>query len=135
GAVPTTITAFAEFIHPADRPAVLNKLNRTLAESGDHYYDEFRIKQQNGNVLWISSQARIIRSADGRAVRLIGVDIDINERMLAMEWLKTALGEVQKLKDRLQEENIYLQEEIRVASGFSDVIGQSEALRKVLRQA
>jgi transcriptional regulator with GAF, ATPase, and Fis domain len=42
---------------------------------------------------------------------------------------------VQKLKDRLQEENIYLQEEIRVAGGFSDVIGQSEALRKVLRQA
>jgi len=52
-----------------------------------------------------------------------------------MEWLKTALAEVQKLKDRLHEENIYLQEEVRLAGDFREIIGQSDALRKVLRQA
>ena len=39
------------------------------------------------------------------------------------------------MKDRLHEENIYLQEEIRDASDFGEIIGRSEALRKVLRQA
>ena len=133
--VPSTIEAFVEFIHPDDRDAAFNKFNRALAEDGDGYYDEFRIVHENGNVLWVSSQGRVIRAADGRAERMIGVTIDINERRLAMEWLKTALAEVQKLKDRLQEENIYLQEEIRVATGFGELIGQSEVLRRVLREA
>lgn len=49
--------------------------------------------------------------------------------------LKTALEEVQRLKNQLHEENIYLQEEIRVASNFGQIIGRSEALRRVLHQA
>jgi formate hydrogenlyase transcriptional activator len=49
--------------------------------------------------------------------------------------LKTALAEIQELKDRLHEENIYLQEEIRVASNFGEIIGASDALTRVLRKA
>jgi formate hydrogenlyase transcriptional activator len=135
GEVPATVESFVEFIHPEDREAASSKVNQTIAEGGNDYYDEFRIVARNGHVLWVSSKGRVIRSADGRPERMIGVNIDITERKLAMEWLKTALAEVQKLKDRLQQENIYLQEERRVASGFSEIIGQSEALRRVLRQA
>ena len=43
---------------------------------------------------------------------------DITERREAEESLKKALDEVQRLKDQLHQENIYLQEEIRVASNF-----------------
>lgn len=53
----------------------------------------------------------------------------------SQESLKTALKEVQRLKNQLHEENIYLQEEIRVASNFGQIIGHSEALRRVLHQA
>jgi PAS domain S-box-containing protein len=60
---------------------------------------------------------------------------DITERKEAEESLKKALTELQQLKDRLHEENIYLQEEIRVASNFGEIIGRSQALRRVLRQA
>ena len=66
--------------------------------------------------------------------KILAMVRDITERKQAEESLKNALAEVQHLKDRLHEENIYLQEEIRVASNFSEMIGQSEALRKVLRQ-
>ena len=60
---------------------------------------------------------------------------DITERKLAEESLKNALAEVELLKDRLHEENVYLQEEIRVASNFGEIVGASNALRKVLSQA
>jgi PAS domain S-box-containing protein len=60
---------------------------------------------------------------------------DITERRDAEESLKKALAEVQHLKDQLHQENIYLKEEIRVASNFGQIIGQSEALRRVLSQA
>jgi len=67
--------------------------------------------------------------------KILSIVRDISERKQAEESLKDALDEVRRLKDRLHEENIYLQEEIRVASNFGQIIGQSEALRKVLRQA
>ena len=64
---------------------------------------------------------------------------DLQRREAALhasqELLKTALKEVERLKNQLHEENIYLQEEIRVASNFGQIIGRSEALRRVLHQA
>ena len=64
---------------------------------------------------------------------------DLQRREAALhqseESLKTALDEVQRLKNQLHQENIYLQEEIRVAGNFGQIIGRSEALRRVLHQA
>lgn len=67
--------------------------------------------------------------------KILAMARDITERKLAEESLKQALSEVQKLKDRLHQENVYLQQEILVASNFGEIIGQSEALHRVLRQA
>lgn len=133
GEVTPTVETFVEFVHPNDRETAFSKVKQVLAE-GDEYYDEFRILRRNGKVLWVSSTGRVIRSVDGTPERMLGVNIDITERKQSMEWLKSALAEVQKLKDRLHEENVYLQEEIRVASEFREIVGQSEPLRKTLRQ-
>ena len=51
---------------------------------------------------------------------------------LSEESLKQALNELQQLKDKLHDENVYLQQEIRLASNAGEIIGQSEALRRVL---
>jgi formate hydrogenlyase transcriptional activator len=131
---PVTVERFLEFIHPDDRATVWGKVSQLLADGGD-YYDEFRIVQRNGHVLWLSSKGRVIRSPDGRAQKILGVNIDITDLKLAEASLKSALQEVQQLKDQLQEENIYLQEEVRGASHFGEIIGQSPALKRVLRQA
>jgi formate hydrogenlyase transcriptional activator len=130
----TTVEKFVEFIHPEDRDRVWRKVSAVIAER-EEYYDEFRLVQRDGRVLWVSSKGRLFRSASGQPERMIGVNIDITERKVAEEALKSALDEVRQLKDRLHEENIYLQEEIRVASDFGEIIGGSEVLRKVLRQA
>lgn len=134
GEVPPTVETFVEFIHPIDREPAFSRVSKVL-EEGDEYYDEFRIVPRNGKVIWVSATGRVIRSADGRPERMLGVNMDITERKQTTEWLKTALSEVQKLKDRLHEENVYLQEEIRVTSEFREIIGQSNALRKALSQA
>ncbi|HEX5886730.1 MAG TPA: sigma 54-interacting transcriptional regulator, partial [Pyrinomonadaceae bacterium] len=131
---PTTLERFVMFIHPDDREPVLRKVQQMISE-GDEYYDEFRIVPATGPTRWISSKGRIVRSADDRPERMLGVNMDITERKLAEESLKSALIEVQQLKDRLHEENIYLQEEIRDASNFGEIIGNSQALKRVLRQA
>jgi transcriptional regulator with GAF, ATPase, and Fis domain len=82
----------------------------------------------------VSSKGRVIRSEEGRAEKMIGVNIDITDRKLAEESLMSALAEVQQLKDRLHEENIYLKEEVRGAQNYGEIVGRSEALKRVLSQ-
>lgn len=48
--------------------------------------------------------------------------------------LSSALSEVEQLKARLQAENIYLQEEIKLAHDFEEIISQSHVMRKILHQ-
>jgi transcriptional regulator with GAF, ATPase, and Fis domain len=131
---PTTLETFVQFIHPEDRERALQGVNEVL-DHGDEYYDEFRIVRPDGQVIWVSSKSRLYRFPDGTPERMIGVNIDITARKLNEESLRQAHEELKLLKDRLHEENVYLKEEIRVASNFGEMIGESEALTKVLRQA
>ena len=63
----------------------------------------------------------------------------VNELTLVAESLAAAIGrsraitEIRKLKDQLQAENLYLREEVRLAHGFSEVIGEDRALRQCLQ--
>ena len=56
------------------------------------------------------------------------------ERMHAEAELRSAMAEIERLKNRLQAENIYLQEEIRSENNFDEIVGESPALVRVLRQ-
>ncbi len=58
---------------------------------------------------------------------------DITERKRAEEDLKNALAELERLKNRLQEENIYLQQEIQLTHNFENIISRSEVFKDVLR--
>jgi transcriptional regulator with GAF, ATPase, and Fis domain len=54
------------------------------------------------------------------------------ERLRAEDSLRAALAEVQALRNRLQHENVYLQEEIRREHNFVEMVGSSPALLDVL---
>jgi PAS domain S-box-containing protein len=56
------------------------------------------------------------------------------ERMKAEAELREAFAEIEKLKNRLHAENIYLQEEIRREHNFEEIVGSSPALHNVLQQ-
>ncbi|MGQ0794538.1 MAG: sigma-54 interaction domain-containing protein [Deltaproteobacteria bacterium] len=60
------------------------------------------------------------------------IEVAINNVRKA-EALRVALIEVQRLKSRLEAENIYLQEEVKTEYNFEEIIGQSEALRRALK--
>lgn len=59
---------------------------------------------------------------------------DITERNQADENLRQALSEIKQLKNRLQAENNYLQEQINLNHQFEDILGQSTPLKAVLHQ-
>ena len=60
---------------------------------------------------------------------------DISERKKREKNLNSALQTVEELKEKLQAENTYLQEEIRSEQNFGEIIGQSSALKKTMEEA
>src|SRR6185369_17321157 len=56
---------------------------------------------------------------------------EIDERRRAEESLRGTYAEIKLLKDRLQAENIYLQQEVARVDNFGEIIGQSNALSNV----
>jgi len=59
---------------------------------------------------------------------------EIEERKKAEESLQGTLAEIRELKSRLREENLYLREEINLIHSHKDIVGNSEAIRNVLKQ-
>ena len=63
-----------------------------------------------------------------------GCQIEIAERKQAEQALKQRENELEKLKNRLHAENVYLQEEIKLNHKFEEIIGSSKAIRSVLHK-
>ena len=59
---------------------------------------------------------------------------DITERKKSQEKLNLAYTEIEQLKNRLQAENSYLQEQVNLNHSFEDILGQSEPLKTLLYQ-
>ena len=72
--------------------------------------------------------------SDGRIVGSVVVFRDITERMSTQQRLHDALEELKELKQRLEQQNEYLQEEIRIEHSYREIVGQSEPILKIVRQ-
>ncbi|MCF7760877.1 MAG: PAS domain-containing protein [Cephaloticoccus sp.] len=85
--------AYSEWIdrlHPDDREACLTLTRDALA--GTKPYDtEFRVVWPDGQVRVIEAHATVFRDDGGTAVRMIGVNWDISERVRAEQTLKNLL--------------------------------------------
>jgi len=56
-------------------------------------------------------------------------------RKRADEEIRKHLQEIKTLKQRLERENIYLQEEVKLLADHGEIVGQSPAMKKILAQA
>ena len=70
----------------------------------------------------------------GKLVGAVVVFRDVTKEREAETALRDAYSEVEKLKNQLEQENIYLQEEINEEYNFSEIIGNCDAVKKVLKK-
>ncbi len=99
----------------------------------NEFNTEKRYLKKNGSIMWANTNCSSVRDLNGNFIYTFAMVEDITDRKRAEEALREALSEVEQLKNRLQAENIYLQEEIKSEYNFEEIIGQSESLRKALR--
>jgi len=114
-----------------DRDETLRKVN-TIFQSQRSGVVEFHCRAKDGRLLWIEANLSVIYGEDNSAIGLRGVSLDITSRKKAETELHTALKEVGELKEQLQRENLYLQDEIKREHNFEEIIGNSDEIRYVL---
>ncbi len=72
-----------------------------------------------------------VEDEDGTVTHVLGYGQQITELKKAEEELRTALAEVEALKDRLHDENQYLREELQAEYNFEEMVGESPAMANV----
>jgi len=73
-------------IHPDDLPRVGEAIQRAITH-GESYRIDCRVVQENGELLWIRSQAQV-DLVEGKTVRITGAIIDITREKVLMEQLR-----------------------------------------------
>jgi len=89
--------------------------------------------RRDGRPLRVEYTSTPIRDR-GTLIGAVIVFRDISERKEAEEKLRSALAEVDRLRERLEMENAYLQEEIRGENNHHEIIGASASVRALLDQ-
>ena len=93
---------------------------------------QISIMTKNGeerNIYWSNV---IIKDSDGNYEGVIAIGSDITDKIKAKADLKKAYEELENFKEKLQEENVYLQDEL--THDYKHIIGDSPALKYVLHR-
>jgi PAS domain S-box-containing protein len=124
---------WTETLHPEDRTRVADIFTRWATGEDVSSQDvEFRIVQPGGATRWTHDRGALFRDEQGRPYQVSNISTDITDRKEAQQALERAFAAIQVLKDRLQQENIALREEVDRTSMFEEIVGTSPALRAVL---
>ena len=90
--LPGNADEWLERIHPEDRPSYELAVERHLSGELPNYQCEFRLRHRDGHWVWLFESGHIIeRDANGKPIRMVGVQQDISERK-AMEERLTHLA-------------------------------------------
>jgi formate hydrogenlyase transcriptional activator len=126
---------FQDITYPDDLAADLARSGELLSGKIDAYSMEKRYIRKDGGPVWVDLTVALVRNEAGRPLWFVSVVEDISGRKRMEKQLTDNFEEIKALKQRLEQENIYLQEEIRHLVEDTDIVGQSAAIRNVLSQA
>jgi PAS domain S-box-containing protein len=110
--------------HGADTPAgqpVLREAHRAALSGQSTDGIEIELRRADGTPVWVSAWFKPLAGSGGQAQGSRSIWADITDRVLA-----------EQEKGRLQQQNLYLLEEIKATHNFEEIVGQSAALRAVL---
>jgi PAS domain S-box-containing protein len=105
--------------HPEDLQRLLEQRRRTLSTPVP-FENEYRTLGKDGKYRWFLIRYNPLLDENGNVIRWYATATDIDDR--------------KRTEDRMRNETVALREEIVRSSMFEEIVGSSEALRKVLEQ-
>jgi signal transduction histidine kinase len=95
-----TLDELAQMVHPDDLPKVKQVLGNCLNGGESEYMAEHRIRTLAGGWVWSLGRGRVVeRDAAGRALRMTGVNVDIDDRKRAEVELLAAVQREKELSE------------------------------------
>lgn len=100
-----TLDEWMGYIHPEDLGRVSAFIERAMRGLDTWLSVEYRIVWANGSVHWLLARGRVYRDAQGRPLRIVGVEQDIDDRKtLEMEVLHIADTEQRRIGHELHDD-------------------------------
>jgi formate hydrogenlyase transcriptional activator len=119
---------FSNVLEETRWPRALERVKRYGVQSSCHL-PLTTARRRLGILVFACKQPFAYETADVGFLQLVA-----NQVAVAVENA-IAFQEVEALKDQLAKENAYLEEEVRTEHNFGELIGESAALRRVLKEA
>ena len=118
-------------VHPDDVEELVHQWKAAIA-TGQPLDCEARVRRADGEWRAMLHRKFPLRDEAGTVVRWFGSSVDIEDRKRDEDALRRRTAELQRLRDQLYKENLALKDEINEASMFEEIVGSSDALRRVL---
>ena len=123
-----------DIAYPEDLGISPKFIHQATSGSADRQRFVKRYIHKDGHIVWGEVSSTIVRNDTGNPQHFISYVLDITKRKQSEIKLRNALEEIEQLKDQLQAESAYLQDEIKLEHNFENIIGNSEALKYVLHR-
>lgn len=82
-------------VHPDDRARVDDETRRIIL-TREARPNEFRIRLPDGTVRWIMAMGKVLQDTDGGDIRMIGLCVDVTDRVEAADALRRAKDEADR---------------------------------------
>lgn len=124
---------FTDFVPEEDREE-LKKAFRSALKQGPQPNLLVRLLMKDGTKRTALLSSVLLHDVEGSVVGTMSVGADITRRIEAEGARDRVISELEALKKRLEEENISLCEAISSTHGFTEIIGESNAILYVLNR-
>ena len=124
-------TGWTESVHADDYQRCL-EIYESSFDQRKPFEMEYQVRRKDGEYRWVLDCGAPRFSSDGIFLGYIGSAIDITDRKESEVALHKAHEELNQLKNELEAQNIYLQEELELDYTFGEIVGQSDAIKYVL---
>jgi formate hydrogenlyase transcriptional activator len=130
---------FLELTHEGYREANWQLVTELIEGKRTQFQIEKQYRRKDGSVIWVSNNVSLVPGTQSMPRFVMALSEDVTERKQTEEQLRQsqakvekAFEEIKRLKDRLQDENVALREEVDQAFMFEEIVGASPALKTVL---
>jgi len=88
-------------IHPDDRAAILADIHAAIDSGAENWSAEYRFRRRDGSYAHVLDRGYVIRTEEGRAVRMVGGMTDVTEQQQAAEALAASEREFRTLAEAM----------------------------------
>jgi PAS domain S-box-containing protein len=120
-------------LNKADAEAYVAPLEDALHNGNSRRLDEAVVVRRDGSAVPVELTCTPVRDGANTS-GVVVVFRDISKRKRHEESLRSALAENERLKQRVEAENVYLREELLGNCEFKEIVARSDAIAQVLRQ-